>query len=306
MPLDTRLLRNFLVVAEYEHFREAAEVIGTSQPALSQQIRALEAELGVELFERAKRRVRLTAAGALYRTEVAEVLARLETANLRTREAQLGRRGNLIIGASSPAVLSDVPTLIDAYRRASPDVTIALKIMRSNDLFEALNAREMDVGFTRGAGAQPDLLSAPMWAHPYRLILPQRHPLARHAEVDLAALRDEALIMYHRSSVPESFDHIIAMCHELGFDPRRIDEVAGIEPAIGLIACGFGVMILPTPWERTIGLPEIAFRPIARSEKWTFRIDLCWNRQERSALTTSFLNFARKRVAEKTSAARRR
>jgi DNA-binding transcriptional LysR family regulator len=290
--MDTRLLRNFLVVAEHEHFREAAELIGTSQPALSQQIRALEAELGVELFERAKRRVRLTAAGALYRHEVEDILVRLGAANVHAREAQHGHRGALTIGASSPAVLSDVPALIEGFRSASPDVTLTLKIMRSNDLFDALNAREIDVGFTRSMIAQPDLRSAQMWAYPYRLILPANHPLARYSEIDLATLGDETLITYHRASIPESFDHIIALCHELGFDPKRIDEVAGIEPAIGLIACGFGITVLPTPWERTIGLPEVAFRPIARSENWRFSIDLCWHHEERSSLTARFVEFA--------------
>jgi DNA-binding transcriptional LysR family regulator len=294
--MDTRLLRNFLVVAEYEHVRQAAEILGTSQPALSQQIRALEVELGVELFERAKRRVRLTAAGALYRDEVAGILSRLDVANANAREAQRGRRGEFIIGASSPAVLSDVPAMIADFRRALPDVTLRLKIMRSSDLFDALNARAIDVGFTRSVIGQPELRSIPLWAHPYRLIVPANHPLARHAAIDLSLLGDETLITYHRTAIPESFDHILSMCHELGFDPKRIDEVAGIEPAIGLIACGFGVTVLPTPWERTIGLPEIAFRPIARAEKWHFSIHLTWHNEERSSLVAPFVEFARNRI----------
>ena len=291
--MDTRVLQNFLVIAEQLHFREAAETIGTSQPALSQQIRALETSLGVQLFERTKRSVRLTAAGAIYRAEVEGILGRLDAANAHAREAELGQRGEVIVGASSLAVLSHVPRIISAFRTQYPNVTMQLKIMRSSDLFDALNAREIHVAFTRVPAGEAAIRSEPLWAHPYRLILPADHPAARHDVVELSELRNETLITYRRVDIPESFDQIIALCHDLGFGPKRIEEVPGIEPAIGLIACGFGVTILPTPWERTIGLPEVAFRPIARSEAWRFSISMCWHRDDRSALTATFMELAR-------------
>ena len=290
--MDTRVLRNFLVVAEQLHFGHASELIGTSQPALSQQIRALETSLGVELFERAQRRVRLTAAGAIYRAEVQALLARLESANVHAREAHQGHRGELIVGASSPAALSDVPHIISAFRAAYPDVALRMRIMRSSDLFEALNAREIHVGFTRVPTGEPAIVSDVMWSYPYRVILPAAHPLARNAEIDLADLNNETLISYRRASIPESHDQIIAMCHAFGFDPKRFEEVPGIESAIGLIACGFGVALFPTPWERTFALPEVAFRPIARADAWRFRIAMCRHRDERSSLTQSFVDLA--------------
>lgn len=296
--LDTRVLRNFLVVAEQLHFGHAAELIGTSQPALSQQIRALETSLGVELFERAKRRVRLTAAGAIYRAEVEGILGRLEQANGHAREAHQGHRGELIIGASSPAALSDVPHIISAFRTAYPHVALRMRIMRSSDLFEALNAREIHVGFTRVPSGEPDIVSDVMWAHPYRVVLSSEHPLAKHAEVDLSELNSETLISYRRALIPESHDQIIAMCHALGFDPKRFEEVPGIESAIGLIACGFGVALFPTPWERTFALPEVAFRPIAHSDDWRFRIAMCRHRDDCSSLTESFIDLARRSNAE--------
>jgi DNA-binding transcriptional LysR family regulator len=252
--MDTRVLRNFLVVAEQLHFGHASELIGTSQPALSQQIRALETSLGVELFERAQRRVRLTAAGAIYRT--------------------------------------DVPHIISAFRAAYPDVGLRMRIMRSSDLFEALNAREIHVGFTRVPAGEPAIVADVMWSYPYRVILPAAHPLARNAEIDLSDLNNETLISYRRASIPESYDQIIAMCHALGFDPKRFEEVPGIESAVGLIACGFGVALFPTPWERTFALPEVTFRPIARADAWRFRIAMSRHRDERSSLTQSFVDLA--------------
>lgn len=291
--MDTRVLRNFLVVAEHLHFGQAAESIGTSQPALSQQIRALETALGVELFERAKRRVRLTAAGAIYRAEVEGVLGRLESANGHAREAHQGHRGELIVGASSPAALSAVPRIVSAFRAAYPNVVLRMQIMRSSDLFEALNAREIHVGFTRVPNGEPAIVADVMWTHPYRVVLSAEHPLAERADVDLSDLTSETLISYRRASIPESHDQIIAMCHALGFDPKRFEEVPGIESAIGLIACGFGVALFPAPWERTLALPEIAFRPIARSEGWRFGIAMCRHRDDRSSLTQSFLELAR-------------
>ena len=290
--MDTRVLQNFLVVAEYLHFGRAAGLIGTSQPALSQQIRALETSLGVELFERANRRVRLTAAGSIYRADVQGILGRLASANGHAREAHQGRRGELIIGASSPAALSDVPRIMTAFRAAHPNVGLRMQIMRSSDLFEALNAREIHVGFTRIPSGEPDIVSDVMWAHPYRAVLSSQHPLARSAEVDLADLNGETLISYRRESIPESHDQIIAMCHALGFDPKRFEEVPGIESAIGLIACGFGVALFPTPWERTFALPEVVFRPIARSDDWRFGIAMCRHRDDHSSLTKSFEDVA--------------
>ncbi len=262
---------------------------------MSKQIRALEAELGVRLFDRDKRSVNLTNSGRVYLDEARLMLEQFDDARSRALEANGGRRGDLVIGATSPAVVGELPGTIAAYRERHPDVRLHLQIMYSNQMTEALRSRTIHLAFARAPAVDDAIETTMLSQHPYRVVLPRRHRLAAHGYIDLADLTGETLIAYRRDSIPETYDQVIAMCHERGYHPAAIEHVAGVEAKIGLVACGFGIAIMPEPWAHTVaGFPELVFKPIAGVERWRYRILAWWHRSETSPLVHGFVGFAKR------------
>ena len=132
--MDLRQLRHFIVLADQLHFGRAAETLAISQPTLSQQMIGLEADLNVRLFDRTKRSVRLTNAGKVYLAEVQDLLRRLDEAGKRVREAEHGSRGELVVGASGPAIISDLPRIVTAFGTRYPDVKVRVRVMLSEEI----------------------------------------------------------------------------------------------------------------------------------------------------------------------------
>jgi DNA-binding transcriptional LysR family regulator len=291
--VDLRHLRSFIAVAEHLNFRRAAQALDIAQPSLSLQIMTLESDLGVSLFNRDKRNVRLTDAGVVYYAEVRKVFATLATANQRVQEAQFGTRGTLSIGSSGPIILRYLPELISEFRSGFPNVRLRIVTMGGPDSFEAVRNRVVNVALLRVEPTVPDaaLSSVPLWEHPFRIALPTLHPLAGQEPVSLSDLGDETLIMYPRS-VGSSYDDVLDMCHEAHFVPRGIEEVPEVEAALGLVACGFGVAILPSPWD-AIQYPGVAFRPIEASTYRCVKTCAYWHKDEDSKLIGAFVDLAR-------------
>jgi DNA-binding transcriptional LysR family regulator len=260
---------------------------------LSKQIRALEDELGVRLFDRDKRSVHLTNSGRIYLEDARQMLEQHRVAGIRALEAHGGNRGDLVIGATSPAVVGELPSIISRYRERFPHVRMQLRMMFSNRMADALRNRTINLAVARAPADDDDIETTLLSHHPYCVVLPRRHRLAAQAQVDLVDLAGETLIAYRRESVPETYDQVIAMCHERGYRPGHIEHVDGVEAKIGLVACGFGVAIMPEPWARTVaGFPELVFKPIAGAESWRYRIMAWWHRGETSPLVSRFVRLA--------------
>jgi DNA-binding transcriptional LysR family regulator len=291
--VDLRHLRSFVAVAEHLNFRRAAQALDIAQPSLSLQIMTLESDLGVSLFNRDKRNVRLTDAGVVYYAEVRKVFATLATANQRVQEAQYGTRGTLSIGSSGPVILRYLPELTSAFRQNFPNVQLRIVTMGSPRSFEAVRNRVVNVALLRvePVVADPALSSVALWEHPFRIALPTSHPVAKEQAVALGDLGDETLIMYPRS-VGRSYEDVLDMCHEAHFVPRAIEEVPEVEAALGLVACGFGVAILPSPWD-AIHYPGITFRPISASSHRCVTTRAYWHKDEDSKLIQAFVDLAR-------------
>ncbi|WP_287810556.1 LysR family transcriptional regulator, partial [Pseudomonas sp.] len=148
--MELRHLRYFIAVAEELHFGRAAEVLGISQPPLSQQIQALEQEVGARLFERTNRRVALSEAGRLFLEEARLVLAQVDKAANVARRAQLGELGEMKIGFTSSAPFnSGIPKAIYAFRQAFPAVHLNLEEMSSKGVADALVDETIEVGLIR-------------------------------------------------------------------------------------------------------------------------------------------------------------
>jgi len=252
--VELRHLRYFIAVAEELHFGRAAEQLGISQPPLSQQIQALEEELGARLFERTNRRVALSAVGRLFLPEARQVLAQLEQAVDVARRAQRGELGELKVGftASAPFT-STIPRAIRAFRQACPEVHLDLRELSSRGVAEAVREGRLQVGMLRPLAPLPeDLVALELFAEPLVAVLPVDHPLAgaREEGVRLAALGEEPFVFFPRTFGTGLYDQLLGLARAAGFSPRIVQEASEAMTLIGLVATGLGVTVLPASFSR--------------------------------------------------------
>ncbi|MBG6502202.1 LysR family transcriptional regulator [Pseudomonas aeruginosa] len=252
--MELRHLRYFIAVAEELHFGRAAERLGISQPPLSQQIQALEEEIGARLFERTNRRVELTDAGRLFLDESRQVLAQVDKAVLLARRAHLGELGELKIGFTSSAPFtSTIPSSIHAFRKAYPDVHLDLQEMSSRQVLKALLEESLQVGVIRPL-ALPDAVHwVELFREPLVAVLRADHPLAAGSEdgLAIAALAEEPFVFFPRSYGPGLYDQVIALTRQAGFSPRIAQEASEAMTILGLVSAGLGESILPASFRRT-------------------------------------------------------
>lgn len=247
--MDLRHLRYFLSVAEEMHFGRAAQRLGISQPPLSQQIRALEEELGVRLFERTSRRVRLTEAGRLFEPEARRTLEQAERAVQAARLAHRGEIGHLSLGFTASAPF--VPRIADAlyrFREAYPDVDLVLKEIGRDEQIAGLEDGALDIGITRGFGAPTlptGLVAELLVEEDMVLAVREDHPLAIRSEpptvMDLA---DQPLVLYGVTNGAGFNEHLYALCADAGFKPNVTLEANSLATLLGLVAAGFGATVL--------------------------------------------------------------
>lgn len=285
---DFRKLRYFRVLAETLNFRRAAESLGIAQPSLSRHIRELEEDLGVKLFERNKRKVSLTSAGTELLSGVRAILDQFESTTQRVRDAQAGRRGALAIGTVGMVMISHLPELVRAFRAEYPAVEVAVSIMRSPSLMDALRRRRVQIAFTPHYYEPDELLTGrTVWEFPPSVVLPRGHRLAGEDVVNLGELSGETLFVHPRRA--DAYRDVMALCRDQRFVPgsiKEVPEVADLETLIGMVACGLGVTILPSTFE-PMATPAVAFKAIATDER--YRVSACWHRDEASPLVAAFL-----------------
>jgi DNA-binding transcriptional LysR family regulator len=301
--MDFRRLRYFIAVAQHLSFRRAAESLNTSQPSLSQQIRALEDELGITLFERTKRQVRLTTAGTEYYQGVRALLGEFELCAERARNAQEGKRGTLGVGANGMVMFNLLPQIVHTFRDEFPEVRVSMTVLRNPDPFRALRARRIDVALTTQNDPADDIERQHLWTIPWHVVLPSCHPLARKSRIKLSELTGETLLVVPHRDSPGGYEEMLAVCREQNFVPAAIHEVtelATIETLTGLVAAGLGIAIFPSTYEQ-IKPPSLVFKPIALS-KSSSQISICWRKGESNHLVREFVKIAGSAIVDPYSA----
>ncbi|MCV0090325.1 LysR family transcriptional regulator [Pseudomonas aeruginosa] len=296
--MELRHLRYFIAVAEELHFGRAAERLGISQPPLSQQIQALEEEIGARLFERTNRRVELTDAGRLFLDESRQVLAQVDKAVLLARRAHLGELGELKIGFTSSAPFtSTIPSSIHAFRKAYPDVHLDLQEMSSRQVLKALLEESLQVGVIRPL-ALPDAVHwVELFREPLVAVLRADHPLAAGSEdgLAIAALAEEPFVFFPRSYGTGLYDQVIALTRQAGFSPRIAQEASEAMTIIGLVSAGLGVSILPASFRRT-RVDGVVYRTLSDPEATT-AVWLVRRENEGSPLALSFIDLVTREAA---------
>ncbi|MBN7865757.1 LysR family transcriptional regulator [Pseudomonas aeruginosa] len=296
--MELRHLRYFIAVAEELHFGRAAERLGISQPPLSQQIQALEEEIGARLFERTNRRVELTDAGRLFLDESRQVLAQVDKAVLLARRAHLGELGELKIGFTSSAPFtSTIPSSIHTFRKAYPDVHLDLQEMSSRQVLKALLEESLQVGVIRPL-ALPDAVHwVELFREPLVAVLRADHPLAAGSEdgLAIAALAEEPFVFFPRSYGTGLYDQVIALTRQAGFSPRIAQEASEAMTIIGLVSAGLGVSILPASFRRT-RVDGVVYRTLSDPEATT-AVWLVRRQNEGSPLALSFIDLVTREAA---------
>ena len=250
--MELRHLRYFIAVAEARHMTRAAERLGIQQPPLSQQIRALEAELGCELFQRHSKGMELTAGGKAFLPEARAILARLEVAASRAALAAQGLAGSITVGITSSAAAHPlVPSLISAYRNTYPDVSLMVSDGSAADLSEAIEEGRVDVALLRApVTASPRLRYHHLLDEEMLLIVPLGHRLVaaqREAlpAVSLASVDGERLILVRRPGAPGMYSNLLEACQRAGSAPKIAAEVERMLSAISFVAAGVGISAVP-------------------------------------------------------------
>jgi DNA-binding transcriptional LysR family regulator len=244
--VELRQIRSFLSIAETLHFGRTAELIHLSQPALSLQIRALEEEVGVRLFERNRRKTTLTAAGFAFRDDATRALSQLDQAVRRARLAAHGKLGLLRIGFISTAGSEIVPNIVGQFRELNLEVEFSLRAITTADQVRMLETGSLDIGFLRlpiGGHATLDVVT--VHREPFVLVVPASHKLAKRKRVRLREVSGEDFVMYERAYAPGFHDLIFGMLRDAGIVPNISQTAAEIATLISLVDAHMGVAILP-------------------------------------------------------------
>ncbi|WP_293336536.1 LysR family transcriptional regulator [Microcoleus sp. CAWBG58] len=243
--MELRHLRYFIAVAEELNFTRAAERLHMAQPPLSQQIQHLEAELGFQLFRRTKRTVMLTEAGQVFFEESQKILLQVDRAIQLGKQTSRGELGQLTVGFVSSAAHNVVPAILQAFRTRFPAVKLELHELTTNEQLQRLREGRIDIGFVRPPIEEDGINSEIVFREPLIVALPETHPSADRAVIELRELSAEPFILFPRSLAPGLYDPIVSLCQQAGFSPIAGQEAIQMQTIISLVAAEMGVAIVP-------------------------------------------------------------
>jgi DNA-binding transcriptional LysR family regulator len=259
--MELRHLHYFLVLAETLHFGRAAARLHISQPPLSRQIALLEKELGVVLFDRSTRNVRLSAAGERFFADASDVLLALERAKRNAVAASLGKHGTLAVGFMFAAAYSVVPILTRSYTSEFPDVEIGLSESIPALLVEDLRSNRTDVAIMYPPDDSDGLEVRTVYREPLVVALPEDHALASRKIIRAEDLRNENFLISPRVASPYIYDSIVGRCQRSGFTPTIRLETNFQQTIVNLVGQRLGVALVHRSI-RTARPEHVVFRPL--------------------------------------------
>jgi DNA-binding transcriptional LysR family regulator len=249
--MELRHLRYFLAIAENKGFVKASSVLHIAQPALSRQIRDLEEELGVVLFERSKSGVTLTFPGECFLQDIQRIFTILEEAQLRARRAQSGHSGALSIGVVESFAWDEAITQsLQNFQHQCPEVVLNVALMSSPEQLAAIRDERISAGFLFDRSPEDATFEGiAVLATRAVLAVPASSPYAKHPPDHLADLHAEDFVFIQRAQNPLHYDRIIHACHGAGLTPRIVQSGTTDSSNLGLVAAGLGLTIVPAATE---------------------------------------------------------
>jgi DNA-binding transcriptional LysR family regulator len=261
--MELRHLRYFVAVADELHFGRAATRLQMSQPPLSQQIRRLETELGVELFRRTKRAVQLTSAGRVFLDRAQQLLLEAARAVEATRQAARGVVGRIDIGYVPTAEIRILPRLLKLFRSRLPKVEVGLHQQNPSEQIDALRQARIDVGLTRLPLDEKGIRTEAFFREQLLLAVRSGTPLARCRAIGPAMLQSAPLLMFPRAMAPGPHDSILAYFRNAGVAPKLSYGLGSIGGGLGLVAAGVGVCIVPEAIQ-ALRFRGVVYRPMKK------------------------------------------
>ncbi len=259
--MELRHLRYFVAVVEEQSFTKAAEKLFIAQPPLSRQIQNLESELGIQLFERGSRPLQTTPAGQFFYQHAVKLLSNAEEVKSMTKRIGLVER-SITMGFVGSLLFGLLPRIIYLYRQQHPHLNIQLVEMSTRDQIQALKEGRIDVGFGRLRISDPAVHRILLREERLMVAAHSSHPIAQHIEgIYLADIVDEDLFCYPNTAKPNFSTQITTLFSEHGLEPRSIKEVREIQLALGLVAAGEGICIIPES-ANTIRFPHLNYVPL--------------------------------------------
>ena len=285
--IETRLLQQFVAVAEELHFNRAAERLHMAQPPLSQAIRKLESTVGAPLFVRTNRSVALTPAGVAFLVTARSTLRALEEGVAQTRRVAQGIEGHLTLTFINIAPYAPLLRALRGFRHASPGISFTMVEATTQEQVIALEQGRADIGFMRTPGTSvPHLRLATVSSEPIVVALPAGHRLEEAPTIALELLKNDAFVASPRTLGKGFHDQLLSLCHAAGFVPDIVQHGRQMQTLIALVAAGFGVALLPASLA-TNARTDVVFRPLqVDASDALSRLDLfmAWNETRASAI----------------------
>ena len=294
MSIDLKQLKYFLAVAEEKSFSRAAERLHISQPPLSQQIMKLESELGVRLFARTTRTFELTVAGKALMSEASELLAKMRMTIDTIRQIDRGEVGRLRVGIVGSAMWGPIPSLLEEFQSKFPRVTWTIHEFGPTVQYDALRAKQIDVGFWREPKLNEDdlkndnLRQELCFRENVCVALNEHHPLAKQDAIELTDIATEPMLTLalDKSAFPR---YLIQCCVKAGFQPTIFQEASEPQTLLAMVGAGLGVALLPETTSR-IGWPGVVFVPI-RSNPPSANLYITYTTLDDAPVVRAFLNI---------------
>ncbi len=273
-------LRYFVAVAEELNFRRAARRLNMTQPPLSRHINLLEHAVGVRLFDRTNRSVRLTLAGERFLYDALDILQRAESAMLFARQAERGETGSVILGFVPSATIELVPLIVKHISLALPAVSITPREMMSFEQVEALLAGSLDIGITRLPRSSESLTISRVWSEPFMVAVPKDHALAERDVIRAEDLNGQPMIGYSTERGGFLYEVVSGFMNSAGVSPQIRYSVSQAHTVMSLVDAGLGIGLVPRS-NRRICMANTVMREFEQPE--TFRSDLYMALGPRSA-----------------------
>ena len=291
-------LRYFIAVAEEGHITRAAERLGMQQPPLSQRIKAMESELGVQLLRRKGRGIELTDAGRTFLNNARTILAQVDHTFETTRRTARGEEGQICVGIVPTSPFHPfVPRVIRTFREAYPLVSLRLEERLGEELIELLLSEQIDAAFIRTAPVDPEgLVVSPLLEEPMLVALPSAHALARSdgtrdGGLLLKNLARETFILYRPLGAGLREVTMVA-CRAAGFSPRVGQEAPRIASALSLVAVGLGISLVPASLQHMY-MDGVVYRRLKGPVQPRAPIDLATRRGDPSTVVRHFVKLVK-------------
>ncbi|MBF2028304.1 MAG: LysR family transcriptional regulator [Oscillatoriales cyanobacterium C42_A2020_001] len=299
--MELRHLRYFVAVAEELHFNRAAERLHIAQPPLSQQIKQLEAELGVELFyRRTKRQVQLTEAGQVFLQATYRILTQVEQAISDTQRAGRGETGTLIIGFTSTVVYDILPAILSQYRQQFPNVNLVLQELTTTQQEESLQNHQIEVGFCHPPLKENSLELEQILREPLVVAVAETHPLACETTISIDSLANESFILFPRHLGPGFYDQIVSFCQQANFSPKVVQEAVQMQTIIGLVSANIGVAFVPASLQN-LRRSGVTYKPL-QGETPHVEVAIAWRSDNITPVLREFLlvvkRYSKERVRQ--------